>query len=241
MVEEQKEPAAAARSPSRTSARRSFRARAAFGLLGCGFLAMCRVVLAAGLCISYKCFDLYFVYVPLQFMACCRLFPFSMRVSQNPTHPTSNLHVRDFACFVCVVNSEGESASSRRELKCKHASRDMNRSCRPSPQDPPAHTTLRRPPGRRTMKETCPSVLYTPHSVLRHTIDPGIFLRLARAPANACPRLSPSLLHRLSVCCSLSLSSPAFRFPTVNVQLQHARRQLTRKSVRILNARYVSS
>ena len=71
-------------------------------------------------------------------MACCRLFPFSMRVSQNPTHPTSNLHVRDFACFVCVVNSEGESASSRRELKCKHASRDMNRSCRPSPQDPPS-------------------------------------------------------------------------------------------------------
>ena len=71
-------------------------------------------------------------------MACCQLFPFSMRVSQNPTRPTSNLHVRDFACFVCVVNSEGASSSSRRELQCEHASRDMDQSCQSSPQDPPS-------------------------------------------------------------------------------------------------------
>ena len=73
-----------------------------------------------------------------------------------------------------------------------------------------ARTTRRESPGRRTMKDTHPTVLYTPHSVLRHTIDLGIFLRLARAPASASPRPS---LHRLSALCLSPLSDcfPAYR------------------------------
>ena len=81
MVEERREPAAAARSPSRTSARRSERARAAFGLLGCGFFSETAVSYPAGLCLSDETFFL--------FTSCTHfhdtsfsadLFPFCVRV-----------------------------------------------------------------------------------------------------------------------------------------------------------------
>ena len=116
-----------------------------------------------------------------------------------------------FATSCASVRAEEVVNIEYKELRARPGSKPQVD--QPSPRDQTACRTRRESPGRRTMKEPRPTALYTPHTVLRQTIDPGIFLRLTCAPSS---RLSTVYLS-LSLSAVLSLSSPSDRQRSVAV------------------------